>query len=59
MLTRLDQVMAELQEAVGAGKMIVAKDSYQGGSEHQVNTIFPLDTFCRSVRVSRCVATVV
>jgi hypothetical protein len=40
------KVMAELQGAVGAGKMIVAKDSYLGGSEHQVNTIFPLDTFC-------------
>jgi len=40
------KVMAELQEAVGNGKMIVAKDSYTGGSEHQVNTIFPLDTFC-------------
>lgn len=40
------KVMAELQEAVGDGKMIVAKDSYTGGSENQVNTIFPLDTFC-------------
>jgi hypothetical protein len=40
------KVMAELQEAVGDDKMIVAKDSYEGGSEHQVNTIFPLDTFC-------------
>ena len=40
------KVMAELQEAVGSSKMVVAKDSYTGGSEHQVNTIFPLDTFC-------------
>lgn len=40
------KVMAELQQAVGDGKMIVAKDTYTGGSEHQVNTIFPLDTFC-------------
>ena len=38
--------MVELQEAVGDGKLIVAKDSFQGGSEEQVNTIFPLDTFC-------------
>lgn len=40
------KVMAELQEAVGDAKLIVAKDSYEGGSEQQVNTIFPLDTFC-------------
>lgn len=40
------KVMAELQAAVGAAKLIVAKDSYEGGSEEQVNTIFPLDTFC-------------
>jgi hypothetical protein len=40
------RVMAELQQAVGDGHMIVAKDSYGGGSEQQVNTIFPLDTFC-------------
>lgn len=40
------KVMAELQAAVGDAKLIVAKDSYVGGSEQQVNSIFPLDTFC-------------
>ena len=44
--TGKNQVMVELQEAVGDGKLIVAKDSFQGGSESVVNTIFPLDTFC-------------
>merc|ERR1740117_1274799 len=38
--------MKELQQAVGDGKLIVAKDSFHGGSEALVNTIFPLDTFC-------------
>ena len=44
--TGTDTMMAELQEAVGDSKLIVAKDSFQGGSEELVNTIFPLDTFC-------------
>ena len=40
------QMMTELQEAVGSGRLIAAKDSFGGGSEQQVNTIFPKDTFC-------------
>ena len=39
-------MLAELQETLGPSKLVVAKDSWQGGSEDQVNTIFPLDTFC-------------
>merc|ERR1712100_273726 len=43
-------MLAELQKAVGSDKLIVAKDSWAGGSEELVNTIFPLDTFCSCYR---------
>ncbi len=39
-------LLADLQNAVGSSKLIIAKDSFRGGSEEYVNTIFPMDTFC-------------
>jgi hypothetical protein len=39
-------MLQELQAAVGDDKLIIAKDSFGGGSEAYVNTIFPMDTFC-------------
>ena len=43
-------LLAELQAAVGSSKLIIAKDSFGGGSEKYVNSIFPMDTFCSCYR---------
>ena len=43
-------LLTELQQVVGDDKLIVAKDSFGGGSEGLVNTIFPMDTFCSCYR---------
>ena len=39
-------MLADLQAAVGDGKLVVAKDGGSGGSEELVNSVFPMDTFC-------------
>ena len=47
-------LLAELQAAVGPSKLIIAKDSFGGGSEKYVNSIFPMDTFCSCYRSMLC-----
>lgn len=39
-------LLQQLQAAVGPSKLIIAKDSFSGGSEEYINTIMPADTFC-------------